>query len=471
MAGVTEPASGSVTRSKQTRLAFAEQDVPSELENLPMRSAIETAIPEAERDVFRWRVDVALDSLEVPEEFRSRKLSALSGGWRRLTLIARAWALDPDILLMDEPTNHLDLSKIMRLEDWLAHEVGQIPMVIVSHDRRFLDTCTNKTLFLRPRESVSFSYPFARARELLDESDKALLSRKEREQREALRLRQSAHNLRQIGVNNYSAAALRKSIQIAKRAEAIEESMTEVHTEARRDIKITSSDTHAKTLVSLEKCTIEKPGGGSLFTIDSLRINQGDRIALLGRNGTGKTCFIKMLRSACDRTAAHNLDGLRIGPAVKLGYVDQNMSQLPNNEEIGKYVASLIERNRATAALVVAGFPVTNHAQRIDRLSMGQKARLALLALQLASPNFFLMDEPTNHLDIPGQEQLEEEILAHASTGVFVSHDRVFVGNTGTRFIVIDRARVYELDSPEPYYEAMRGNIALTEVIGGRHPL
>ncbi|HWW61676.1 MAG TPA: ATP-binding cassette domain-containing protein, partial [Thermoanaerobaculia bacterium] len=378
---------------------------------------------------------------------------------------------DPDILLLDEPTNHLDLQMILKLEEWLLHEVNRIPLLVVSHDRRFLDNCTNRTLFLRPRESVAYAYPFSKARDLLAEYDQALLNRKEREQKEAQRLRQSAHNLRQIGVNNYSAAALRKSIQIARRAEVIEDAMTEVHVEPRRDIKLTSRDTHAKCLVGIEGITVRQPNGGALFTLGKLDIWQGDRVALLGRNGTGKTCFVEYLRACFGARDAARGDGVRIAPSAVMGYVDQNMSQLPSEEEVGKYVAGLIGRDRATSALIAAGFPIGQHSAKIGTQSLGEKARLALLVLQLAEPSFYLMDEPTNHIDIPGQEQLEAEILAHATTGILVSHDRAFVANTATRFLVVDEGRLFELDSPEPFYAALAANISIGEATSGLRPL
>lgn len=467
IAGLLEPTTGAVVRSKKARFSFAEQEVPAELETVTMYEAIAGALPCDERDSLEWRVDVVLDSLDVPEELRSRNLAQLSGGWRRLTLIARAWAVDPDILLLDEPTNHLDLQKILKLEEWLSHAVPHTQLLVVSHDRRFLDNCTNRTLFLRPRESVTLAYPYSRARELLAESDGALHSRKEREQKEAVRLRQSSHRLRQIGVNNYSASALRKSIQIAKRAEGIEEAMTEVHVEPRRDIKLASSETHAKCLVAIQDIVIEKPGGGTLFRIGRLEICQGDRIVLMGRNGTGKTCFIERLRvSFADRDQAR-ANGIRIAPSVVMGYVDQNMTQLPGDKSIGSFVGSLVGRDRAIPSLISAGFPVHHHGQQIGSLSSGQKARVALLALQLSLPNFYLMDEPTNHIDIPGQEQLEAEILAHAATGVLVSHDRTFVANTGTRFLVVDGGALFEIRTPEIFYESLIENKPLGEVASG----
>jgi ATPase subunit of ABC transporter with duplicated ATPase domains len=471
VAGLLEPTHGVVTLPKKARLAYVPQAVPPHLEALTLRDAVFEAIPAEERDSVGWRAEMVLDSFGTPDSLYERPLPQLSGGWRRVALIARAWAVDPDILLLDEPTTHLDLLKIFILERWLAREVGNIPLMVASHDRRFLDMCTNRTLFLRPRDSIMYGYPYSRSRELLAESDRALESRKARELKEAQRLRQSAHNLRQIGVNNYSAAALRKSIQIAKRAESIESAAPETHVEPRRDIKLASRDTHAKKMIGMENVVISQPDGYPLFSIGKLEVWQGDRVVLLGRNGTGKTCFVKRLLKAFGEPELARREGVRIAPSVVMGYIDQNMSHLPDDEEIGRFVSGLAGRDRTTPLLIGAGFPLGQHTQKIGSLSAGQRARLALLALRLLEPNLYLMDEATNHIDILGQEQLESEVLEHAATAVLVSHDRAFVEETGNRFVVIDEGRLFEVESPEPFYEALADDVPLSETVSGLHSL
>ncbi len=118
-----------------------------------------------------WRVDVALEQLEVPENMREMPLKQLSGGWQRFAMLARVLVTDADVLLLDEPTNHLDLARIGQLEDWLNALPREMPVIISSHDRAFLDATTNRTLFLRPEQSQIFSLPFTAAREALREAD------------------------------------------------------------------------------------------------------------------------------------------------------------------------------------------------------------------------------------------------------------------------------------------------------------
>ncbi|RVD13875.1 ATP-binding cassette domain-containing protein, partial [Mesorhizobium sp. M4B.F.Ca.ET.017.02.2.1] len=167
LTGELEATSGDITRSRGLRVGHVEQSVPDALLDRTFHQVVADALPPDRADSELWRVDVVLDSLDVPEPMRERAMRALSGGWQRLALIARVWVTDPNVLLLDEPTNHLDLAKIGQLENWLNALPREVPVVIASHDRAFLDATTNRTLFLRPEQSPALSLPYSRAREPL----------------------------------------------------------------------------------------------------------------------------------------------------------------------------------------------------------------------------------------------------------------------------------------------------------------
>lgn len=167
LAGDIKLGSGEIFLSRGTSIGYMAQDVDPALLNLTLGQAVLAALPKSVRKSESWRVDMVLDTLNTPEVTRDTQISKLSGGWQRLMLLARVWVTDPNILLMDEPTNHLDLEKILVLEDWFATWVGSVPVIVASHDRSFLDTVTNRTLFLRPEISHQFSLPYSRAREEL----------------------------------------------------------------------------------------------------------------------------------------------------------------------------------------------------------------------------------------------------------------------------------------------------------------
>lgn len=457
IAGLIEPNKGRIVKAKSIRPGFIEQDVPDDLKELSLYDVIAAALPEDERDYNLWKVDIALDTFEAPQNIRTKSIKELSGGWQRLALIARVALSEPDILLLDEPTNHLDLEKILVLEKWLNEQMSETPLVAISHDRRFLEHCTNRTLFVRGGRVHDFSYSYERAKMLLEEADHTAASQRNNEIKELRRLQRSAHDLRQIGVNNHSDAALRKSTQISRSADKLESRLTDVHTEARRDISLTSTELRTKRLMSFENTNITSPDGISLFSIKKLELMNGDRIVILGQNGSGKSQFIRHVLAAIKNPETAAKNGIFVSPNLNIGLLDQHLSHLPLKGTLSDYFTSGfgLKSQQTTSALVNAGFPVKDQGTALSKLSHGQRTRVALLGLQMQEPNFFILDEPTNHLDIDGQEQLEAEILRNGAASILISHDRSFVQNIGTKYFVIEKSKLIEIERPDTFYEAI----------------
>ncbi|HEY9216922.1 MAG TPA: ABC-F family ATP-binding cassette domain-containing protein [Phenylobacterium sp.] len=454
IAGLAELTTGEIVRSRGLTVGYVEQDTPAASLDATLYDVVAEGLPPGERESGAWRVDLTLDELETPEELRRRPMRELSGGWRRMALLAKAWVQQPDALLLDEPTNHLDLAALLRLERWLESTAGDIPLIVTAHDRAFLDAVTNRTLFLRPDTSHYFPLPYSRAKAALDEMDQAAEARRERELKEAGKLRQQAAKLTNIGINSGSDLLTVKSKQLRERAGKIEAQAVAVHKERSGDIRLSNSGVQAKVLIAIEDRQVTSPPGGKLFRIDKLHVFQGDRIVILGRNGTGKSQFVQLLRRAL---AGEAEAGVRVNPSVVPGYVDQAMSQLPAKGSLFEFIAHRFDQGdqRSRALLAGAGFPVEKQGRSIAELSFGQRARLGLLALRLTEPNLYLLDEPTNHVDIAGQERLEAEILAQGATCIVASHDRQFVRAIGTRFLQIERGRLVEVDSPEDFFASM----------------
>jgi ATPase subunit of ABC transporter with duplicated ATPase domains len=449
LAGQAEPSEGELTRRRGLRVGFVEQDVPPSLLGLSLNEAVRRALPVAEREAAAWKAGMVLDLLETPAAMRERTLSELSGGWQRLALIARVWVTDPDVLLLDEPTNHLDLQRLAVLENWVNHATEGVAMVIASHDRQFLDNCTNRTLFLRPDESRAYAHPFSRARNLLAADDTTQETKLVRNGREAERLRRNAGRLRNVGVNSGSDLLLKKSKQLAERAHAIEQTLRPLAKTRAGDIRLTNRGTHAKVLIALDNVAVETPDGRLLFRSGTLKIFQHDRIVVTGANGVGKSQFVRLLRRvALERETR---PGVTVSPTIVVGYLDQQMSQLPSQPTLLDFLTNRfpLGDQRSLSLLAGAGFDVETQRRPIANLSPGQKARLGLLVLRLEEPNFYLMDEPTNHVDIAGQERLESEIMAHEATCVLVSHDRFFIREIGTRFLRIEGNTIREVGRSE----------------------
>ena len=232
-------------------------------------------------------------------------------------------------------------------------------------------------------------------------------------------------------------------MQLRDRAERLEAMLRPADAEQSGDIRLSSRSTHAKVLATIRDLTVTDPAGRPLFRVAKLDIGQSDRIVLQGRNGIGKSQLIRLLH----RATTESMAGVQMSHCLVVGYTDQGMAHLPDDHTLHRFIAahSGIGDGRATGLLAAAGLSVDAQARPIGCLSPGQKARLGLLALRLAAPNFYLLDEPTNHVDIPGQEQLEVELLAQGTTCVLVSHDRSFVQAVGTRFLLIEGGYVRDL--------------------------
>ncbi len=454
IAGTMDASEGEITRSRGLTVGYVEQNIPDALMDHPFDAAVLDALSADRQLAERWRVDVALDSLQVPESLRQRPLRQLSGGWQRLALLARVLVTEADVLLLDEPTNHLDLARISQLESWMNALPREMPVVIASHDRAFLDATTNRTLFLRSEQSQLFALPYTRARAALREADASDARRYQRDLKAAKDLRQHAAKLNNIGINSGSDLLLSKTKQLKQRAERLEDAAKPAHLErSAGTIRLANRGTHAKVLVTLDDAAVATPDGRLLFRTGKQFIGKGDRIVLLGPNGAGKTRLVAMLRAAIENPDTTQA-GIKATQSLVLGHCDQALAGLADTDTPMRTIVRRFEvgDQRARALLAGAGLAIEMQGRNIGRLSGGQKARLGMLVLRLTQPNFYLLDEPTNHLDIEGQEALEAELMEHQASCLLVSHDRNFVRTVGNRFWLIDKKKLLELEGPEGFF-------------------
>ena len=450
LAGDLDQTAGEITRSRGLKLGLVRQILPPEALTFSLYDWVKTALPADQAEYETWRVDVVLDELQVPYELQHQPLEQLSGGWQRTAMLAAVWINEPDVLLLDEPTNHLDLSRIALLEAWLTELRSDVSLVVTSHDRAFLDAVTNRTLFLRPEHSRVFPLPFSEARAVLKQEDAAAERQQANDMNKARQLRRQAAKLKNVGINSGSDLLLTKTKQLKERADRLEAAARPVHREqSAGDIRLTNSGTHAKALVTLDDVEVKTPDGRLLYRTGKKYLVRGDRVVLLGTNGTGKTQLIKALQ----RALAGQETAVKCAPSIVAAYSDQHLSQLDDEETpLGAVTGQFnIGDTRARAVLAGAGVTIQMQTTRIGALSGGQKARLAMLMLRLKQPNFYLLDEPTNHLDIDGQEALEAELITHDVSCLLVSHDRSFLRNVGNRFWWINKRRLEEVDDPEAY--------------------
>ncbi|MEY1557359.1 ABC-F family ATP-binding cassette domain-containing protein [Yoonia sp. R2331] len=451
LSGDTEATTGEITRARGLRIGHVAQYVPDTALDRTLYDHVLAALPPEQQDYEAWRVDVALDALSVPYDLQHQPLNQLSGGWQRTALLAAAWITEPDVLLLDEPTNHLDLHRIALLQDWLAGLPRDVAVIITSHDRAFLDAVTTRTLFLRAERSRDFPLSFSRARAALEEADAADARRFANDLNKATQLRKQAAKLKNIGINSGSDLLITKTKQLTERAEKMEAAAKPAHQEqSAGDIRLVNAGTHAKALITLDDVAVTTPDDRPLYSTGQKWITPGDRVVLLGANGTGKTQLVNLINAALSGGDSP----VKSAPTVVSGYADQHLSQLDLADSPMTVITTRFDVGDQRARGLLAGAGVVHQMQDVPlgRLSGGQKARLAMLVLRLTNPNFYLLDEPTNHLDIEGQEALEEELIHHGAACLLVSHDRSFVRNVGNRFWLIDRRRLVEVDDAEDFF-------------------
>jgi ATPase subunit of ABC transporter with duplicated ATPase domains len=336
------------------------QYVPDDDLSLTLYDMVQKALPPEQAAYESWRVDVVLDDLSVPYDLQQTPLASLSGGWQRTGMLAAAWITQPDVLLLNEPTNHLDLHRIGLLESWLRALPRDVAVFITSHDRAFLDAVSTRTLFLRADTSRDFPLPFSAARDALDEADAADARRFANGLNKASQLRKQAAKLKDIGINSRSDLLANKTKQLTERAAKIEAAAKPAHRETGAgDIKLGNAGTHAKALVAFPDVQVQTPNGRDQYKSGEKWITPGDRIILLGANGTGKTQLVQMVHRAltCD-------DGpLKCAPSVTLGYSDQHLSQLNPDETPMQTIAGQFDVGDQHARGLLAGAGVNIQMQ------------------------------------------------------------------------------------------------------------
>ncbi|HUZ12480.1 MAG TPA: ATP-binding cassette domain-containing protein [Caulobacteraceae bacterium] len=458
LTGELELDDGHVVRSRASKVGYVPQEIPAPFLDLTVREVMERALSRGGGDPINdgWRIDMTVAEIGMSAPAAAGPYAALSGGWQRLVLVATAALLeDPDLLVLDEPTNHLDLENIATLEQWLT-QVIKLPMLIVSHDREFLNRVTSRTIFLRTDGAHAFKAPFLAAREALLARDAADARRRSLEEKEIRRLEEVCARYKVWAQKNDLFDKKRKVVET--RIRRIEAARTQIYAPRERRLELADGDIEAKAALRIEDMTVATPDARPLIRIERLLIRTGDRVALLGVNGAGKSTLLGALAAAYAARDPY-YDGrakVRFNPGCRLAFFDQSMADLPLGSTLVAYLgaAQAMSERESIQALIKAGFAFKRLDQPIALLSAGERARLMFLRLKAERPNFYLLDEPTNHLDIEGQEDLEIQLVEADVSCLIVSHDRYFTRSAATRFLEIRRGRLIEVEDPDEFFAA-----------------
>ena len=452
--GTISPSSGSVSIANHCLMARVEQHLPDGLMTQSLIQAVLAQLPVTARESQRWQAERLLMEMGFHADELEQAAATLSGGQHTRLLLARALILNPDLLLLDEPGNHLDLPTLLWLETFLNNWNGSF--VLVSHDNPLLDAVTNTSWILRDNTLHAFSLPCTAARQALAEQDESDALRHKAEQKEIDRVTASAKRLATWGQVYDNEDLSRKAKQMERQVARLKAAQTDLTAGTPWQLELHGDAVRADRLLEMDHLAVPPaPGLAPLFTTGIARLQSGDRVAIMGRNGGGKSSLLRLLWRQMQQEAPD--DGLKLHPRLHPGYYDQTLRQLADNatllEALEMFEPSGEARKRA---LISAGFGWTRHGQKVSTLSGGERSRLLFVGLSLARYSLLLLDEPTNHLDIDGKAALAETLCNYPGGLLLVSHDRQLISQSCNRFWLIDERGLSEWPDADAVYEQLR---------------
>jgi ATP-binding cassette subfamily F protein 3 len=393
---------------------------------------------------YNSRVKGVLRGLGFDDSQFNLKIQALSGGQKTRIALAKLLLEEPDILLLDEPTNHLDIDAIEWLEGFLKNYRKCV--IIISHDRYFLDTVTQKTIEIENHECRVYNCNYTEYIKRKQTDREIQLKHFELQQKEIARMESFIEQQRRWNreKNIVAAESRQKAIDRMDKIDRPTDLPNSIKIRFRTSI-ISGND-----VLFVEALSKDFPGK-SLFKDITFKLRKSEKVFLLGPNGCGKSTLLKILAGKLDQSSGV----YEYGHKVKIGYYDQEQQDLDNSRTILEEVWSSNEKLIQTDirnALATFLFKGEDVFKTVSILSGGEKSRVSLLKLILSGSNFILLDEPTNHLDINSREALEEALQDYDGTILAVSHDRYFINKLATRVMEMEDSQLLDCEGNYNYF-------------------
>ena len=482
LSGELSPTSGTVAFEKNTRVGYMEQHscknpevsvfdelvsvfgylMDIERETAEVTAAIEnksgdlstlverqTALIEEYENrgglTYKSRTRSALLGLGFSEKDFDMQVGSLSGGQRSKLCLAKLLLSESNFLLLDEPTNHLDIKSVGWLEDFLRDFKGA--MIIISHDRYFLDNVTNKTVELEHQKAMCYKGAYSEFVKKKQAYNESLKNKYENDIKEIKRIEGIVEQQKRWGrERNFITAASRQKEADRIKAQLVAPD-SELETMRIRFEPKFESGNDVLICRNIEKAFGEK----QLFTDVNIHIRKGERVFILGENGCGKTTLFKILTGKIPQDRGEFEYGANVMP----GYFDQMQQNLDLSktaiDEVWDRFPNLTQ-TEVRSALAAFLFKGDDVFKPLSKMSGGERARVSLLKLMLQGSNFLLLDEPTNHLDAASREELENTLLDYGGTLLIISHDRYFINKLADRVLALDKNGVKEYLGNYDYY-------------------
>ena len=400
-------------------------------------------------------IDKICNGLGIPQEMRKQEFDRLSGGEKTRVNLARLLLEKTDILLLDEPTNHLDLKSVEWLEEYLLKFKGTV--LTISHDRFFLDRVVGRIIEITGGKADFYSGNYTFYLQEKQERFNRQLKQYEQEQAKLKQLGYTVERMKGWGINNR--VLYRRAMSIQHRMERIEKTERPTKEKTLR-ARFGEKDFHGDEVLSVKGLT-KRFGDRTLFSDIELKVQGGERIALLGDNGTGKTTFLRVLLGELAGEGK-----IKFGPSVKWAYLPQVIHFA--HPERTLYDTMLYEKNctpqSARDRLGAFLFSGEDVFKTVGTLSGGEQSRLRLCMLMDEKINLLILDEPTNHLDIASREWVECAVDEYEGTLIFVSHDRYFVDKFATRIWELEDGKIRDFPCGYAKYRAIKEHEAAQRV-------
>lgn len=381
-------------------------------------------------------VNKICNGFKIKPEMLERKFNTLSGGEKTIVYFASLILSEPSILLLDEPTNHLDIDTLEWLEEYLKNYKGSI--LISSHDRYFLDKVTTKTILIeRGKEEVFFgNYSY-----YLEENERRIMAEFEDfkdQQKQIAAMKASIKKLQEFGRLAFPGGEsfFKRAASIQKRLDKIE-LLEKPETKKELPLDFQVQKRSGKEVLIIDNLSL-MIGDRILLEDANMHIRYGEKVCLMGKNGTGKSTIIKLL---FNDTPAEIVDGeIKLGSNVNIGYLPQEIHFEDENATVLDTARRFFDGSETALRATLAKFLFygENVFKKVGSLSGGEKVRLKLLELIQKKANFLILDEPTNHIDIDTKEMLEEALNEYSGTILFISHDRYFINKLAKRTLCIE---------------------------------